>query len=192
MKLVLQQLLQEGAIESLDIIDITQQPELAEELAIRSVPWIEMGSLTFSGEQHLNELRKWAMRLAEPESMVDYYEKLLSGGELAVAESTLQKSPETLSSLLSLIVRDDLPLQVRIGTVALFEGFAASPQLQGLIPDLDARIEHADHRIRADIAHLLELSGSKQAILPLKRLLQDEHPEVREIAVEAIEALESR
>ncbi len=189
--MVLEQLLHEESIGELEVVDISSQPELAEKLGIRTVPWLEMGPLIFTGEQSLQELRAWAMRLTEPEAMVDYYQQLLAGGELDVAEQTLQKNPATLASLLSLIVREDLPLQVRIGIVALFEGFAGKSQLQELIPELSSLLLHEDYRIRADIAHLLELTGSREAIPPLKTLLQDEHPEVREIAAEALEELET-
>ena len=188
---MLQQLIQEGTVDNLDVIDITQQPDLAEERGIRSVPLLEMGALTFTGEQSLKELRKWVVRISDPEALVDYYEKLLADGELATAESMLQKNPETLASLLTLIVRDELPLQVRIGVVALFEGVVGKVQLQKLIPDLSGQLTHADYRIRVDIAHLLELTGSREAIAPLNKLLQDENSEVREIAAEAIETLEA-
>ncbi|MDH3355762.1 MAG: thioredoxin family protein [Chromatiales bacterium] len=190
-KAVLQQLIQEGTVDNLDVIDITQQPDLAEERGIRSVPLLEMGALTFTGEQSLKELRKWVVRISDPEALVDYYEKLLTDGELATAESMLQKNPETLASLLTLIMRDELPLQVRIGVVALFEGVVGKVQLQKLIPDLSGQLTHADYRIRVDIAHLLELTGSREAIAPLNKLLQDENSEVREIAAEAIETLEA-
>lgn len=182
----LEQLLKEENIAALEVIDISRQPDLAKELDIKSVPWLEMGPLTFIGEQSLNELREWAVRLTEPEAMADYYQKLLAGGELNVAEQVLQRNPGTLSSLLSLIVRDELPMQVRIGTVALLEGVAGEAQLQELIPELSTQLSHQDYRIRVDIAYLLELTASKEAIAPLKELLLDENAEVREIAAEAL------
>ena len=188
-KRVLEQLLKEESIGELEIVDISRQPDLASELGIKSVPWLEMGPLTFIGEQSLQELRDWAIRLAEPEAMVDYYQKLLADGELDVAEQVLQRNPATLSSLLSLIVRDELPMQVRIGTVALFEGVTDKARLQGLIPEMSSQLAHQDYRIRVDIAYLLELTASKEAIVPLKNLLQDENPEVREIAAEALQEL---
>lgn len=185
----MEQLLREGNIEELEIVDISQQPDLADKLAIKSVPWLEMGALTFIGEQSLQELREWAVKLAEPEAMVDYYQKLLAGGELDIAEQMLQRNPATLSSLLSLIVRDELPMQVRIGTVALFEGITDKILLQELIPVMSSRLAHQDYRIRVDIAYLLELSAAKEAIAPLTKLLQDENPEVREVAAEALQEL---
>ncbi|NOR51174.1 MAG: hypothetical protein GQ470_01010, partial [Gammaproteobacteria bacterium] len=151
--------------------------------------WLELGPLIFMGEQSLQELRDWAMRLTEPEAMVDYYQKLLAAGELNLAEQMLQKNPATLSSLLALMVRDELPMQVRIGTVALFEGVAGKIRLQEMIPELSAQLAHKDYRVRVDIAYLLELTASKEAITPLKKLLLDENSEVREIAAEALQEL---
>ena len=188
-KRALEQLINEESIGELEVIDIIRQPELAAELGIKTVPWLEMGALTFSGEQSLQTLREWAQRLSEPEAMVDYYQKLLTDGELAVAEQVLQKNPSTLSSLLSLMVRDELPMQVRIGVVALFEGVAGEAQLQALIPALTAWLAHKDYRIRVDIAYLLELTAANEAITPLKKLLQDENLEVQEAAAEAIQTL---
>ena len=189
MKIILQQLLHEKDIEHLDIVDITQQPELANELGIRSVPWLEIGPLTFTGEQSMKDLRLWIVRLGDPESMADYYQKLLTDGELAAAESMLKKNPDTLLSLLTLIVRDELPLQVRIGVVAVFEGVSGSSQLQELIPKMGLQLTHDDYRVRADIAYLMGLTGSKTAISPLRSALLDQHPEVREIAADALEEL---
>lgn len=190
-KKLLEQLLQEGTIGEMNIVDISQQTGLADELGIQSVPWLEMGPLTFIGEQKLQELRDWVLRLSKPEAMVDYYQQLLTDGELSLAEQTLQRNSRTLPDLLTLIVRDELPLQVRIGIIALFEGFAGKAPLQALIPELAQLLTHADYRIRIDIAHLLELSESQAAIAPLKLLLDDENSEVREIASEALEELEN-
>ena len=184
---MLEQLLNEGDIGALDVIDISLQPELAEESGIKSVPWLELGPLTFIGEQSLPELREWVIRLTEPEAMVDYYQKLLAGGELSVAEQMLQRNPATLSSLLSLIVRAELPMQVRVGTVALFEGVAGEAPLQQLIPELSALLAHEDYRIRADVVYLLGLSEAKQAMPFLTEALEDDNSEVREIAADAID-----
>lgn len=186
---MLEQLLKEQSIAELEIVDISRQPDLAGELDIKSVPWLELGPLTFIGEQSLPELREWAVRLTEPEAMVYYYQKLLAGGELDVAEQMLQRNPATLSSLLSLLVRAELPMQVRVGTVALFEGVAGEAQLQQLIPELSALLTHKDYRIRVDLTYLLELTASEEAITPLKGLLQDENQEVREGAAEALQTL---
>lgn len=190
-KNLLEQLLQEESIGTMEIVDISRQADLAQELGIKSVPWLEMGPLIFVGEQKLQELREWVLRLSKPEAMVDYYQQRLTDGDLNLAEQTLQRNPQTLPALLTLIVRDELPLQVRIGIIALFEGFAGKAALQALIPELAQLLAHADYRIRIDIAHLLELTESEDAIAPLKLLLQDENAEVREIASEALEELEN-
>lgn len=190
-KNLLEQLLQEESISTMEIVDISRQADLAQELGIKSVPWLEIGPLIFVGEQKLQELRDWVLRLSKPDAMVDYYQQRLTDGELNLAEQTLQKNPQTLPDLLTLIVRDGLPLQVRIGIIALFEGFAAKAALQALIPELAQLLTHDDYRIRIDIAHLLELTESEDAIAPLKLLLQDENAEVREIASEALEELEN-
>lgn len=186
----LEKLLDEKVIGELEVIDITQQPDIADSVGVRSVPWLELGRLTFTGEQKLGELREWAQRLAEPEAMIDYYQSLLANGELAVAEQTLHKSPSTIDSVLLLMARDEIPLQVRIGAVALLEGFSGEEPLQRLIPAMVELLIHHDYRVRADIAYLLGLTASSSAIEPLKRALEDEHREVREIAAEALEELE--
>ncbi|MCW8982762.1 MAG: HEAT repeat domain-containing protein [Gammaproteobacteria bacterium] len=188
-KVSLTKLQEEELIEAFEVIDITQQPDLAEAVGVRSVPWLEIGSLTLIGEQQLSELRNWIARLSDTQVMVDYYETLLVNGELSVAESVLQKSPATLPSLLLLMIQDNVPLQVRIGAVALLEGFAGREPLQQLIPQLAEQLQHQDYRIRADIAYLLGLTASSLAIEPLQKALEDSHHEVREIATEAIDEI---
>ena len=73
---------------------------------------------------------------------------------------------------------------------ALLEAHANSPSLQNLLPQLAELSRNADHRVRADACHLLGLTGSAAARPYIEACLNDVHEEVREIAEEALEALE--
>lgn len=185
----LQKLQQEGLIGKLEFIDISQQPQKAAELGVRSVPWLQLGEFILTGAQSPQQLRQWAERAADPAGMSSYLSHLLQGGELAEAEQLLALQPHKLSALLPLLEDPASPIQVRLGVSALLEGYEGSESLQQLIPQLSRMSEHPDHRLRSDACHLLGLSHDERARQPLQRCSEDEHPEVREIATEALSSL---
>jgi HEAT repeat protein len=63
--------------------------------------------------------------------------------------------------------------------------------LARLVDKLGALTRHAEPHLRADAAHLLALTGSAQAVAFLKPLLDDASAQVREVAAEALEQLET-
>ena len=189
-KAELQKLQQEGLLSELEIHDISQEPERAAELGIRSVPWLRLGDFVLTGAQPPQQLRQWAERAAAPAGMSGYLAHLLKGGELAEAEKLLSTQPQHLSALLPLLEDEASPIQVRLGVSAILEGFEDSPPLRELLPQLITLSEHPDHRLRSDACHFLGLSHAAAARPALQRCAADEHEEVREIATEALELLE--
>jgi HEAT repeat protein len=63
--------------------------------------------------------------------------------------------------------------------------------LQSLLPQLAELTRHTDHRVRADACHLLGLSGSAAARPYLEACIKDSSEEVREIASESLQLLET-
>jgi glutaredoxin len=188
-KAALEKLRDEGLLSELEVVDVTTDPTRAAELGVRSVPWLKLGEFILTGAQTPQQLRDWAERAAGNASMTDYLQHLLANGELEQAERLVEKEPGHIESLLPLLAKSDTPMQVRIGISALIEGLEGSDALLQLLPALIAMSEHDDHRLRNDACHFLGLSHSPMAEAPLKRCLEDENGEVREIAAEALEAL---
>jgi glutaredoxin len=185
-KRALENLQQEGVIGELQVISITEQPAQAAELGIRSVPWLRLGEFILTGAQTPQQLRQWAQRAADPAGMSGYLAHLLKEGGLSEAEQLLTAQPQHLPALLELLLDEASPIQVRLGVSAILEGFEGSEALRSLLPQLIKLSGHTDHRLRSDACHFLGLShdaGARQALLHCQH---DDHPEVREIAKEAL------
>ncbi len=189
-KATLEKLQQQGAIGTLEVVNIAEQPQRASELGVRSVPWLKLGEFILTGAQTPQQLRTWVQRAADPAGMSGYLGHLLKEGELATAETLLKARPQHLAALLSLLEDPQSPIQVRLGVSALIEEFEGSDALRALLPPLILLSEHSDHRLRSDACHFLGLSHDQGAREALQRCSKDDNEEVREIAAEALLALD--
>lgn len=191
-KASLEKLLAEGVIGSLQVLSVTDEPARAAELGVRSVPWLQLGEFVLTGAQTPQALRQWAERAADPRGMSGYLEYLLANGELAEAETLLERQPMHLHALLPLLAAADTPIQVRLGIGAILESIEGSEALRALLPELIRLSAHKDHRVRSDASHYLGLTHSPDALPALHSLLEDEQPEVREIAADAIDHIQEQ
>ena len=82
-------------------------------------------------------------------------------------------------------------INVRIGIGVIMEEFEGTEILQGYVEQLGELSRHEHASVRADACHYLALTGSEIATDYLKVATNDENPEVREIAVDGLEALNS-
>lgn len=188
-KATLEKLHKEGLLADLEVVSVPEAQQRAAELGVRSVPWLKLGEFVLTGAQTPQQLREWAERAAGDQDIGAYLEHMLANGELGEAESLLEKQPEHLEALLSLLQKSDTPIQVRLGASAILEGLEGSERLRALVPRLIEMSEQRDHRLRSDAVHLLGLSHRAEAEVALRKRLEDENEEVREIAAEALESL---
>lgn len=186
----LDQLVTQGAIGKLTVIDAAEHPDQAVEYGVRAAPWLRLGPFTLTGSHTLAELRQWAEWASGEEGTAHYIEHLLQQGRFQQAKAFIDIDTQRLGPLLAVVANPRERLEVRLGVSALLESHARSPSLQRLIPKLTELTHHADHRVRADACHLLGLTGSPAALTHIKACLDDAHKEVREIATEALEELE--
>ncbi len=191
-KASLEKLLTEGMLASLQVLDVSKEPARAAEHGVRSVPWLQLGDFVLTGAQTPQALRQWAERAADPRGMSGYLEHLLANGELDEAESLLQRQPQHIDALLPLLATPDTPIQVRLGIGAILESLEGSETLQTLLPELIRLSQHEDHRVRSDACHYLGLTHSTEALPVLEIRREDVHPEVREIATDAIKLIEEQ
>jgi len=77
----------------------------------------------------------------------------------------------------------------RIGIGAVIEELEGDSLLEVILPDLERMASLPDHKDRVDAAYYLGLTRSPAARPILERLLDDDHPEVRQEAEEALENL---
>lgn len=185
----LAELVKEGVIGRLEVINLEARPGAAEEYGVQSVPWARIGPYALHGARGKAELADWAWRVDSPTGMADYLHLLLKEGQLDEATRLVGEDPAWLAALLPIVANPEASLNVRIGAGAIFEGFAGAPPLAGLIPALGELARHPDARVRADACHYLGLSGDPAAGPLLQACLEDSNAEVREIAQDGLDGL---
>lgn len=184
-------LVKQGTLGVVEVINIGVHPERATELGARSAPWTRIGPFVLEGARSADELARWAERARTREGMGAYFRELLQAGQMPRARDLVREEPGRLRALLGVVTDPEAPMQVRLGAGALFEDWAGTDALRTLVPELIELTQAADHRIRADACHYLGLTASPRAIGPLRARLEDDHPEVREIAADSLAALSS-
>lgn len=185
----LSELVKRGVIGRLEVVNVEVRPDVAQELGVRSVPWLRLGPFTFTGARSPAELELWAGRATQPEAMADAFHDLLKQGDLAQVLALLADRSERLSALLPIVAKPEASLNVRLGAGVVFETLAGSDALIALIPALCGLARHADARIRADACYYLGLARHPSARGCLAACLDDPEAEVREIAGEGLEGL---
>lgn len=185
----LEALLEEGRISSLEVINIAEQPERAEQYAVRSVPWFKLNELEFDGVYTPVELEQWADKAASSDAVTEYLDYLLGDGQLNKGEHYLRRHPEQLPALLPLFADEGRRINVRIGVGAVLEGLAENTDLSVLVEPLGNLIKHTQVSTRMDACHYLSLTRSAKAVPYLEEALQDDNAEVRETAGESLEEL---
>lgn len=186
---ILSQLDADGRLNRFEVINISQQPQLAQDHGVRSVPWFRIGELEFQGMHSAKELDYWVSHALSNEGIKRYLIEELEAGHLAAILQLIRRHPHWLHIALSIMADLEAPIQARIGLGAIFENLQGDPMLQDLIPELSQLSRHADKQVRADACYYLGLSGSSEAKPALSTCLQDPDPEVREIAQEALDSL---
>jgi thiol-disulfide isomerase/thioredoxin len=188
----LSELVKQGVIAKLEVINISVSPEIADELGVRSIPWTRIGMFELSGLRSMPELRKWAERAASNQGLVEYFDELLSNGQLPVVERMIREKPKRLRALAELTADAQTGIATRIGIGALLEGLQGTGLTDSIITDFAKLLASDNPRIRADAAHFLVLTESRQVIPYLQSLVDDENDEVREIVSEGLEVLRNR
>lgn len=182
-------LVKEGAIGTLEVVNIAVRPERATALGVRSVPWVRIGPFNLQGMQTVAELRSWAERAASGAGRSTYLEQELAAGHLQPLVQLLSEHPDWLPSVVPLIENPDTGMHVRLGVGALLEHFAGGAALRDLTDELGRLSSSADHRIRSDACHYLGLTGDQRAVPYLRARLDDPQAEVSEIAAESLATL---
>lgn len=186
----LEALLEEGRLSSLEIINIAEQPERAEQYDVRSVPWFTLNELEFDGVHTPAELEQWVDTAARSDAVTEYLDHLLGDGQLHKAEHYLHRHPEHLLALLPLLTDEERRINVRIGVGAVLEGLAENTDLSTLVEPLGLLTRHAQLSTRLDACHYLSLTRNTEAVSYLQMALQDDNAEVRETARDSLEELE--
>ncbi len=80
-------------------------------------------------------------------------------------------------------------LRIKIGVIALVQEIGKNPrnELEQIVPPLIDLLKNNDPVLKGDVAYILSILKSPSSLPALKSLCNDENPDVREIALEALE-----
>jgi len=182
----LSELVKQGQLGQLNVINVAQHPEAAAQRSARSVPWTRIGPFVLEGKYTPGELREWTERASSGEGMGEYFGELLENQKLQDALQLVRNDPSQLSILVDLVGDLETPMGVRIGVSAMFEELAEEGQLAPALPQLAELTRASEPQVRADAAHYLGLINTPEARDLLQPLLKDADSEVREIASESL------
>ncbi len=182
-------LVKQGRLGRLEVVNLERRPEIGHALEVRSVPWVRIGAFELTGTLGRAELDSWVERAGRPEGMADYFHHMLKEGALAQVIRVVRRDPDSLAALLPIVAAPEMGIHVRVGAGAVFEEFAGQAPLQAIVDQLGALVRSQDGRVRADACHYLGLTRSERARPYLEICLPDTDASVREIAEESLAEL---
>ena len=182
-------LLKENAIGKLEVINIHQHPETAQQLNVRSVPWLQLGEFTLHGAHSLKELRDYLELANSKEGVSQYIVQQLSDGNLSSLMTEIEQHSHWVSAVIKLLKDDDTSMQVRLGIDSLVESLAGSDVLREHVDELGQLSKNIHVSRLADIIHYLGLTHSKAAVAYIKNHSEHENPDIRETCQDALQEI---
>jgi len=192
MLMSLSELIKEGKISQLEVVNIVEAPERAQALNVRSVPWLKVGEYELVGLKSKSEIQQWIDKSANTEDMSAYFEELMVSGEISKAQQLVEDKPRHMKTLLDIMANEESGLSARIGVGAIMEQLAGSEILQNNIDALGAYCQNPVARIRSDACYYLGLSHHVNAEKYIRPLLDDSDDEVKEIAQDALDEISEK
>lgn len=186
---LLTELMKAGHIAELRIINIEDNAEMAQQLGVRGVPWLQIGPFELQGSRTRQELLLWLQRASSFEGVSEYLKEVLAEGNIEYANKLIQRYPAALENVIEIMADPEAKINVRLGVGVIIEGLAETEQFKKLIPQLIAYLSNDDARVRGDACHYLSLTKDVSCIPDIEKLLSDENDEVREIAQESLDDL---
>lgn len=186
----LSSMIKAGELGRLEVVNLEQQPEVAQTFGVRSVPWTRIGPFELQGLRTIEELQGWALKTGTVEGMADYLSELIVEGQVERVVTLVKKEPSTLDAVFHLLGDADVKINIRLGIGVVMEEFQDSELLRQRVDELGVLSTHKSPAVRADACHYLALTRSDKARPYLSDRLEDADKEVQEIAGESIETLE--
>jgi thioredoxin-like negative regulator of GroEL len=182
-------LVKENVVGRLDVVNIAAYPEVAQQLGVRSVPWLRLGPFELIGARSETELRGWAERVQDRDGLGEFFREQLDQGALAEVIGQVRRDPDLLMGFVPLLADSETGVSIRIGIGAVLEDLADTDFAARLVPELGELSGGDDVRTRQDASHYLALTGSVAARPFLQARLKDDDTEVRDIAAEGLQEL---
>jgi thiol-disulfide isomerase/thioredoxin len=185
----LSELVKQGVIAQLQVVNLGEKPEVAAELDVRTVPWVRIGEFELAGLHTETELRAWVELSGSEQGMTRYFEQRLGEGEVKQVLALIARKPGLLHALIGLVSDPEAKINARLGAGVIFEEYQGKPELLELVPELGELTQHPDPRVRSDACHYLSLTHDASVRQYIEPLLDDDHAEVREVAEESLAEL---
>jgi len=185
----LSELVKDARLSSLEVVNIVAAPERAQELNVRSVPWVKIGDFELVGMKSKKELEEWIEKSTNPEDLSAYFEELMTSGEISKVQEMMEQQPQHIQSLFNIMSNEQSSLSARVGVGAVIEHLAGTETLINSIDTLGEYCKSPNPRIRNDACYYLGLSHDVKAKKYIQPLLNDENADVRECAEDALEDL---
>jgi hypothetical protein len=187
----LSELVKQGVISRLEVVNLEQRPEIARQLGVRSVPWVRIGPFELTGLHSKAELQSWAEQAGSEQGMTKFVEQLLNDGEVQRVLEMIDRDAGIMHALTGLVSDADAKINARLGAGVIMEEYEGKQQLQALIPELGELTKHQDARVRSDACHYLSLTHDVSVKKYIEPLLDDDNDDVREVAEESLAALDN-
>lgn len=175
---------------TVSIVDAVQFEDLAQRYKVKSTPTtIINDGLTLIGRLTAEELAGHLLRLDESSSLTPILESMIKAGRAEDA-GELMCAKEKPEAILPIYVSKEF--SVRMGAlVALEEALDKNPRiLDPIVDELTSLLFQEEAALRGDTAELLGKIGNPAAIPALRKAAEDQDPDVREAAEEALQLLE--
>ncbi len=183
------ELIKEGKIANLEVVNIEQNSARAQALNVRSVPWLKLGEYELVGLKSKTEILQWIERSTQSGDMSAYFEELMTTGEISKVQQLVEEQPENMQTLLNIMADENASLSARVGVGAIIEQLAGSEILINAIDALGEHCKNPRARVRNDACYYLGLSHHPNAKKYIQPLLKDADDEVREVAQEALDEI---
>jgi len=179
-----------GAIEGLEVIDISQQPEMAAKYHVRSVPHYLINGIAFTGLKTRQQIQKLLVE-QDKTWWRDTIASELKEGQLETVESSIRQNPAALRAMLFLLGEKDTTLVVRIGLTAVIESMAGQQLLNDYEQEFIALLANPDEAIVTDAMYYVSLLGTPAAIKALTNMAKHGAQNIRTHAAELLEEFSS-
>ncbi len=179
------ELQKKGEISELKVIDVQQQPELAEKYHIRSVPYYLINGIAFTGLKSQTEIL--SLLNAETDQRLGIWiSDQLAQGNLSEVETRIANEPQLREAMMQLLEDVDTPLMARIGLTAVIESLAGSGFFSGLENRFIQLADHPEERIAIDAIYYLQLLSTPASLGKLADIARSGHAELQQQAQELL------
>ena len=185
----LSELLKQGEIATLEMVNIEHRPERAAALGVRAVPWMKIGWFELTGLHSQGELQEKARQAGSDEGARAYIAEELQAGRVNTVVALVAKQHELISHVLALLEDAEAGINVRLGVGVILEEYVPADWFVPSIQALGKYTRHPDKRVRADACHYLSLTQNEAAVPFIKSLQNDDSELVREVAEESLQEL---